>query len=446
MGTHPIFESDFDCLTDKMDSNSGQNGSSKGNTPQSKTSSKSRRRTYSLDADVSSEDEEKKKLLASASKSELQSLIGTSRSNVENSPCRFAANRSPWTNMSTTCEASEDEIRDRSETSSPQTGVVTPPISPPPSIQAQFPLGTFPPSVASNGSPTNIQVPEPARVAAQQAADFVRRLSQPTLVPLITPIGHHSVVGQQPLQPPPSPGRLQLKESIELDPPSPGRLVLKGEIQDEEPPSPTLLTKRRSSQTKLEADLEEMASLQEKVRRSKTPIEQQQQQEQQLQVPVTSAEATLPPIAPVLLAPRQQQQQHDFDRKPLEKIKLYPQKRINTLDSPTLREIANQNAKKLRVEESPPTTIALDTSASGSARTKHVSRNSPSSSHVLHEQDKYSEVATLGDPDEIGSLASLSSINDRMIETKEAERPERPSRPNVDNVEKSDHSKIWITS
>ena len=95
-----------------------------------------------------------------------------------------------------------------------------------------------------------------------------------------------------------------------------------------------------------------MASLQEKVRRSKTPIEQQQQQEQQLQAtPVTSAEATLPPLAPVLLAPRQQQQQqHDFDRKPLEKIKLYPQKRINTLDSPTLREIANQNAKKLRVE------------------------------------------------------------------------------------------------
>ena len=94
-----------------------------------------------------------------------------------------------------------------------------------------------------------------------------------------------------------------------------------------------------------------MASLQEKVRRSKTPIEQQQQQEQQSQAtPVTSAEAALPPLAPVLLAPRQQQQQHDFDRKPLEKIKLYPQKRINTLDSPTLREIANQNAKKLRVE------------------------------------------------------------------------------------------------
>ena len=63
-----------------MDSNSGQNGSSKGNTPQSKTSSKNRRRTYSRDADCSSEDEEKKKLLASAAKNELQSLIGTSRS------------------------------------------------------------------------------------------------------------------------------------------------------------------------------------------------------------------------------------------------------------------------------------------------------------------------------------------------------------------------------
>ena len=66
-------------------------------------------------------------------------------------------------------------------------------------------------------------------MAAQQAADFVRRLSQPTLVPLITgPIGHHPGVG--PPQPPPSPGRLQLKESIELDPPSPGRLVLKVDI------------------------------------------------------------------------------------------------------------------------------------------------------------------------------------------------------------------------
>ena len=108
-----------------MDSNSGQNGSSKGNTPQSKTSSKNRRRTYSRDADVSSEDEEKKKLLNSNSKTELQSLIGKGRysernfvvanfdlEKVEaNSPCRFVANRSPWTNMSTTCEASEDEIR-----------------------------------------------------------------------------------------------------------------------------------------------------------------------------------------------------------------------------------------------------------------------------------------------------------------------------------------------
>ena len=54
-----------------------------------------------------------------------------------------------------------------------------------------------------------------------------------------------------------------------------------------------------------------------------------------------------------MIQPTQTQQpssSRDFDRKPLEKIKLYPQKRINTLDSPTLREIANQNAKKLRVD------------------------------------------------------------------------------------------------
>ena len=64
--------------------------------------------------------------------------------------------------------------------------------------------------------------------------------------------------------------------------------------------------------------MEEMAKLQAKIRRSKTPT------------------------APA--------EKSDFDRKPLEKIKLYPQKRVNTLDSPTLREIANQNAKKLRVD------------------------------------------------------------------------------------------------
>ena len=42
----------------------------------------------------------------------------------------------------------------------------------------------------------------------------------------------------------------------------------------------------------------------------------------------------------------------DFDsQKQLGKIKLYPQKRISTIDSPTLREIANQNSKRFRAEE-----------------------------------------------------------------------------------------------
>ena len=48
-------------------------------------------------------------------------------------------------------------------------------------------------------------------------------------------------------------------------------------------------------------------------------------------------------------------------------------------------------------------------------------RNSPSaasSAVVVTEPDKYSEVATLGDPDEIGSIASLSSINERLIEVR----------------------------
>ena len=42
----------------------------------------------------------------------------------------------------------------------------------------------------------------------------------------------------------------------------------------------------------------------------------------------------------------------NFDsQKQLGKIKLYPQKRVNTIDSPTLREIANQNSKRFRAEE-----------------------------------------------------------------------------------------------
>ena len=110
-----------------------------------------------------------------------------------------------------------------------------------------------------------------------------------------------------------------------------------------------------------------MASLQEKVRRSKTPVEPSSE------VPIQAwglilthfavrlvqsfywhfifETSNLSPIK--VIHPTQTQQpssSRDFDRKPLEKIKLYPQKRINTLDSPTLREIANQNAKKLRVD------------------------------------------------------------------------------------------------
>ena len=49
-------------------------------------------------------------------------------------------------------------------------------------------------------------------------------------------------------------------------------------------------------------------------------------------------------------------------------------------------------------------------------------RNSPSAAQTGEkcgaEPDKYSEVATLGDPDEIGSIASLSSINERLIEVR----------------------------
>ena len=50
---------------------------------------------------------------------------------------------------------------------------------------------------------------------------------------------------------------------------------------------------------------------------------------------------------------------------------------------------------------------------------------------MLHEQDKYSEVATLGDPDEIGSLASLSSINDRMIEVSLESSSKAENLPNL---------------
>ena len=103
-------------------------------------------------------------------------------------------------------------------------------------------MATFPPSVppsvpsnASNmGTNGAIQVPEPSRVPPPfmapeqlQAAEIVRRLSQPALVPLITPMG---VLPASTVNVPPSPDRIELKEKIfsgELDPPSPGRLVLK---------------------------------------------------------------------------------------------------------------------------------------------------------------------------------------------------------------------------
>ena len=42
----------------------------------------------------------------------------------------------------------------------------------------------------------------------------------------------------------------------------------------------------------------------------------------------------------------------EFEKKQLERIKIFPQKRerVSGIDSPTLREIANQNAKRLRVD------------------------------------------------------------------------------------------------
>ena len=153
----------------------------------------------------------------------------------------------------------------------------------------------MPPSVQSNGSnfvdpgTSSIQVPEPSRVPPPfmapeiQAAEIVRRLSQPALVPLMTPMGA-SLLPASTVNVPPSPDRIELKEKIfntlELDPPSPGRLVLKvtilirvflqseiqGEIQED--PSPSEMNKRRKSLTKLNLDLEEMAKLEEKSKKS----------------------------------------------------------------------------------------------------------------------------------------------------------------------------------
>ena len=48
-------------------------------------------------------------------------------------------------------------------------------------------------------------------------------------------------------------------------------------------------------------------------------------------------------------------------------------------------------------------------------------RNSPCDSRI-EQPDKYSEVATLGDPDEIGSIASLSSFNERIIEVNQRKK------------------------
>ena len=74
-----------------------------------------------------------------------------------------------------------------------------------------------------------------------------------------------------------------------------------------------------------------------------------------------------------------------------------------------LNVVREKNEKEKKCSESPTSDLL---------NTRVKQRNSPCDSR-LEQPDKYSEVATLGDPDEIGSIASLSSINERIIEVRE---------------------------
>lgn len=448
-----------------------------------------RERTYSRDADVSSEDEEKKKLLNCSKNlsSELVSFRNSpSRVEIDNSPSRFGT-RSPWTNMSTTCEASEDEMRGRSGTSTPAEPNLSPTHA---SIQLnnQYTIGGFPPSNGSSGGATNNSAPSAPRVVIAppptmaEAAEIVRRLSQPQLpiVPLIpsglTPMGPAIIPQtaaihlrddasgiQNPI--PPSPDRIELKETIytdELDPPSPGRLVLKNYVQDE--PSPSEMSKRRKSLTKLNLDLDAMASIANRIEsESKTDESKESPKESKVSPETTNqsavsepeiavsepddrsviqSESSLPiPVSRIIQSESTANENSEFEKKQLERIKIFPQKRTPGIDSPTLREIANQNAKRLRVDDAdgygnignPPSKTPKN----------EKNRNSPSFRN-LDNDDKFSEAATIGDIDDLGSIASLSSINERIQETKDVEipRPERISRP--EPIE--DKASPWITS
>jgi len=91
--------------------------------------------------------------------------------------------------------------------------------------------------------------------SSMTTADIIRRLSQPTLVPIITPaVGPMFSPPPNQSNMPPSPDRLELKESnfnYALEPPSPGRLALKGIETDED----TKKLKRRHHRPTLSANL-----------------------------------------------------------------------------------------------------------------------------------------------------------------------------------------------
>ena len=147
---------------------------------------------------------------------------------------------------------------------------------------------------------------------------------------------------------PPSPDRLELKERYILEPPSPGRLALKGIETDEEQATSddqghVTRNVRAPSESPIIDDSEGENSL-DRPERPKVPKHPELETEGEAEHDEDKTPTHSVAHAAVASSP-------DFNQKDFKRLKLLSHKRSN-LDSPTLREIANQNAsaKRFRAE------------------------------------------------------------------------------------------------
>ncbi|CBY22693.1 unnamed protein product [Oikopleura dioica] len=230
--------------------------------------------------------------------------------------------------------------------------------------------------------------------SSMTTADIIRRLSQPTLVPIIT-----SAVGQMFSPPPnqsnmpPSPDRLEMKESnfnYTLEPPSPGRLALKGIETDEDTKNSNEDITDQSYQLTPNTPPAEIEDNEERI---------QTNQKEQKAVKIPKRE--------------------------------HKNKRSNPESLSLRQEIANRNLKRQRTEGS---------SQDGFLETPRLKSPMPSSQRAtpspqvpsLPENDGMSEVATVGDVDDLGSVASIASFVDGQKESKDdLDRPYRVNRPSM---------------